>query len=101
MSIRRYYVYLLSNTNNTVLYIGVTNDLVRRTFEHRTKKCKGFTQKYNVDKLIYYESFDLIESAIKREKQLKGWSREKKIQLVDSKNPKWLDLHQNNKIQDF
>ena len=72
-----YYVYILTNTHNNVLYTGVTNDLERRCYEHKQKKIKGFTQKYNVDKLIYFERFDSIDSAIAREKQIKGFSRQK------------------------
>ncbi|TAL73664.1 MAG: GIY-YIG nuclease family protein, partial [Bacteroidetes bacterium] len=75
MKIYLYYVYILTNVNRTVLYIGVTNDLIRRCFEHKQKKIKGFTQKYNVNKLVYFEQFDLVESAITREKQIKGYSR--------------------------
>lgn len=73
-----YYVYILTNAHNTVLYTGVTNDLERRCSEHKKRIIKGFTQKYNVDKLIYFEIFDMIENAIAREKQIKGYSRTKK-----------------------
>ena len=75
MKIHLYYVYILSNAHNTVLYTGVTNDLQRRCLEHKQKIIKGFTQKYNVDKLVYFEQFDFAESAIEREKQIKGYSR--------------------------
>ena len=75
-----YFVYILTNSNNTVLYTGVTNDLERRCLEHKNKKIKGFTNKYNVDKLIYFEQFDCIYEAIAREKQIKGYSRFKKKQ---------------------
>ena len=78
MKIHIYYIYILTNNNNTVLYTGVTNDLVRRIHEHKNKLIKGFTEKYNVDKLVYYEVFDYIELAIRREKQIKGYSRVKK-----------------------
>ena len=74
MKLNLYYVYILTNTYNKVLYTGVTNDLVRRCYEHKSKIVKGFTQKYNVDKLVYFEIFDSIELAIKREKQIKGYS---------------------------
>jgi len=84
-----YYVYILTNAHNTVLYTGVTNDLERRCSEHKKKIIKGFTQKYNVDKLIYFEIFDMIEDAIAREKQIKGYSRTKKIALVDQFNIEW------------
>ncbi len=88
-----YYVYILTNPNNSVLYVGVTNNLVRRCFEHKQHKIKGFTQKYNVDKLIYFEQFDFIDSAIAREKQIKRYSRVKKIILIESSNPEWNDLN--------
>ena len=78
MKIHLYYVYILTNSSNNVLYVGVTNDLERRCYEHKRKMIKGFTQKYNVDKLIYFEEFDSIELAIFREKQIKGYSRSKK-----------------------
>ncbi len=80
MKLHQYYVYILTNVNNTVLYTGVTNDLVRRVFEHRKKVIQGFTSKYNVSKLVYpvnFELFDFIDLAIKREKQIKGYSRKK------------------------
>jgi putative endonuclease len=78
MSIHLYYVYILTNTYHKVLYTGVTNDLERRCFEHKQKKMKGFTQKYNVDKLINFEEFNYIDLAIASEKQIKGYSRAKK-----------------------
>ena len=87
-----YYVYILTNAHNTVLYTGVTNDLERRCSEHKKKIIKGFTQKYNVDKLIYFEIFDMIEDAIAWEKQIKGYSRTKKIALVDQFNIEWKGL---------
>jgi putative endonuclease len=95
MKIHLYYVYILTNTNNTVLYTGVTNNLIRRCLEHREGKIKGFTQKYNIHKLIYFEKFDSIELAIAREKQIKGYSRLKKISLIDSLNKDWIDLSVN------
>jgi putative endonuclease len=98
MKIRLYYVYLLTNTNNTVHYIGVTNDLERRCYEHKQKKIKGFAQKYNVDKLVYCEKFDFINLAIAREKQIKGYYRTKKNVLIDKFNPEWQDLYINGKI---
>ncbi len=98
MKIHLYYIYILTNKNNTVLYTGVTNDLVRRCHEHRNKLIKGFTEKYNVYKLIYYEVFDDVEFAIKREKQIKGYSREKKEQLINTLNPDWNDLYNNGQI---
>ena len=99
MKIHQYYVYILSNNNNTVLYTGVTNDLVRRCFEHKEKRIKGFTQKYNVSKLIYFEMFDFIDNAIAREKQIKGYSRSKKEALIDAFNINWEDLYYNGKIR--
>ena len=93
MQIHLYYVYILTNTHHTVLYTGVTNDLERRCFEHRHKIIKGFTQKYNVDKLIYFEQFDSIDLAIDREKQIKGYSRAKKKALVDQFNKEWKELY--------
>ena len=78
MKIHLYYVYILTNVNHNVLYTGITNDIVRRCFEHKLKKIKGFTQKYNVYKLIYFEKFDYVDLAIIREKQIKGYSRANK-----------------------
>lgn len=87
-----YFVYILTSTKNTVLYIGVTNDLIRRLTEHQEGINKGFTQKYNLHKLVYYEQFPEIHKAIKREKQLKKWKRIWKDELINSFNPEWLDL---------
>jgi putative endonuclease len=92
MGIHLYYVYILTNEYNNVLYTGVTNDLERRCFEHKHKKIKGFTQKYNVYKLIYFETFDLIDLAIAREKQIKGYSRSKKLALINQFNKEWKEL---------
>lgn len=88
------YIYFLTNNHNTVLYVGVTCELIRRIYEHKNKLVKGFTQKYNVDRLVYYEAYDSIIVAIAREKQIKGWSRQKKNDLVNVFNPKWEDLYQ-------
>ena len=88
----RYYVYLLTNWNNKVMYVGVTNDLERRLYEHKNKLIKGFTQKYNVNKLIYYEETYDVNEAITREKKIKKWRREKKNNLVNGMNPTWKDL---------
>ena len=99
MKLNQYYIYILTNKNNTVLYIGVTNDLTRRVSEHRQKLVKGFTSKYNVDKLIYFEKFNFIVAAIAREKQLKGYSRAKKNGLINKFNPEWLELYNNGKIE--
>jgi putative endonuclease len=88
----RYFVYVLTNRHHTALYVGVTNDLVRRVHEHRTKIASGFTTRYNVDKLVYFEETSDVVAAIAREKQIKGGSREKKIALVNAMNPDWRDL---------
>ena len=93
-----YYVYILTNAYNKVLYTGVTNDLERRCFEHKQKKIKGFTKKYNIDKLIYFEEFESIDLAISREKQIKGYSRAKKLHLIDQYNKDWEDLNFKGKI---
>lgn len=89
------YVYLLTNKANTVIYIGVTSNLLKRIWEHKKRLVEGFTKKYNVDKLVYYEIFDLVVDAIKREKQIKGWVRKKKVSLIESSNPNWNDLYNN------
>jgi len=89
---KQYYVYILTNKSNNVLYIGVTNDLIRRIFEHKSKVVEGFTKKYNLRKLVYYETTNNIESAINREKQLKNWHRDWKMNLIDHFNPDWKDL---------
>jgi putative endonuclease len=94
-----FYVYILTNAHNTVLYTGVTNDLERRCSEHKKKLIKGFTQKYNVDKLVYFEIFDIIEYAIAREKQIKGYSRTKKNALIDRFNNEWKELHYSGEIR--
>ncbi len=90
---KQYYVYIMTNNWNKVLYTGVTNDLKRRVFEHKNKLIKGFTEKYQVNKLIYYEVAPSIESAILREQQIKGGSRNDKIQLVNTMNKEWRDLY--------
>jgi putative endonuclease len=87
-----YFVYILSDNRNTVLYTGVTSDLIRRASEHRAKLNGGFTARYNVDKLVWYEQTTDIRAAIAREKQIKGGSRARKIALVDGMNPEWRDL---------
>ena len=90
---RQYYVYILTNQKRT-LYAGVTNDLVRRVYEHKQKLVDGFTKKYNLSWLVYYETTQDVESAIAREKQIKGWLRHKKVALIESTNPRWVDLSQ-------
>jgi putative endonuclease len=87
-----YFVYILTNSRHTVLYTGVTNDLIRRVSQHRLKSAGGFTARYNVDKLVFYEQTTDIRAAIAREKQIKGGSRERKIALVNGMNPDWRDL---------
>lgn len=89
---RTYFVYILTNWDNSVLYIGVTNDLTRRIYEHQNKLIDGFSKKYNLTKLIYFETTENIEAAILREKQLKNWRREKKEFLIKAMNPEWRDL---------
>jgi putative endonuclease len=88
---RDYFVYIMSNVSRT-LYIGTTNDVDRRVYEHRAKLVPGFTQRYNITLLVYFESFSDARSAIAREKELKGWVRWKKLALIESKNPEWKDL---------
>jgi putative endonuclease len=90
---KNYYIYILTNKNNKVLYVGVKNNLTRRIWEHKSKLVEGFTKKYNVDKLVYFESFDSPSDAIKREKQLKAGSRKKKVELINKLNPEWKDLY--------
>jgi putative endonuclease len=92
MEVRRYYVYILTNKARTVLYAGVTNSLSRRIWQHKNKILPGFASRYNLDCLIYFEEFRDINDAIGREKQIKGWSRAKKIALIGQENPQWNDL---------
>ena len=87
-----YYVYILASENNRTLYIGVTNDIVRRISEHKSETIDGFTKTYHVHKLVYFESCNDAYAAISREKQLKGWRREKKVALIVKDNPFWKDL---------
>jgi putative endonuclease len=89
---RQYCIYILTNRHHTVLYTGVTSDLVRRIYEHKSKLVKGFTKRYNVDKLVYFEVREQADSAIAREKQIKAGSRAKKILLIERMNPEWHDL---------
>ena len=88
-----YYVYILASKRNGTLYIGVTNDLVRRVWEHKNDFVKGFTQKYRVHNLVHYEQTENIEAAIQREKRLKFWNRKWKIRLIEEGNPEWRDLY--------
>ena len=87
-----YFVYILSNWNDSVLYIGVTGNLPRRLYEHRNHLVDGFSSKYNTEKLVYFEETSDVNSAIAREKQLKGWTRKKKNELIIRVNPEWKDL---------
>ncbi len=99
MKIHLYYVYILTNKYHSVLYTGITNDLERRCFEHKQKKIKGFTQKYNIDNLVYYEIFEYVDLAIAREKQIKGYSQVKKTKLIDEFNIEWEDLFIDGRIK--
>ncbi len=89
----QYYIYILTNWNDKVMYIGVTNNLKRRVYEHKNEVIDGFTKKYHVHKLVYYETTTDVKAALEREKQLKGWRREKKNSLVTDMNPNWKDLY--------
>jgi putative endonuclease len=89
---KQYYIYIMTNETNTVTYTGVTNDLLRRVNEHKNKLIKGFTAKYNINKLVYYEADESIESCILREKQIKSCSRKAKVALINMMNPEWHDL---------
>ena len=92
-NIYQFWVYFMTNSDNTVLYIGMTNDLYRRVLEHKTKVTRGsFAYKYNCNKLVYYEEYQQVEDAIAREKQLKKWNREWKNNLIVAENPEWRDL---------
>ena len=93
MNSNQYYVYILFNKRNDTLYVGVTNNLVKRIWEHKNKVIEGFTKKYNVDKLVYYEVFGDINLAIAREKQLKAGSRKTKLELIELNNSDWQDLY--------
>jgi putative endonuclease len=87
------FVYIMTNKNNAVPYTGVTSDLIQRIYEHKEKLIRGFTQRYNVNRLVFFEAYDDPRAAIAREKQLKGGSRLKKIELISKMNPKWEDLY--------
>lgn len=89
-----YYVYILTNANKNLIYIGVTNNLIRRVYEHKHHLDKGsYTARYNIDQLVYFEETSDVEAAISREKQLKGWNRARKNRLGESKNPEWKDIY--------
>ncbi len=87
-----YYTYILTTKNNQMLYIGITSDLQKRLYEHKNKMLDGFGKKYNINKLVHYEEFENVEDAIAREKQLKGWTRIKKNNLITADNPEWEEL---------
>ena len=91
MNEKQHYVYIMTNKTKT-LYTGVTNDLMRRIWEHKNKLAPGFTSKYNITKLVFFESFKDVREAISAEKRIKGWLRKKKIALIESSNPNWDDL---------
>jgi putative endonuclease len=89
-----FYIYILSSLHNRVLYIGVTTDLIKRVWEHKNKTIKGFTEKYNIDQLVYFEIYDNAEHALRRERTMKEWKRDWKIKLIETKNPEWDDLYE-------
>lgn len=91
---KQYYVYIVSNWDNRIVYTGITNNLQRRIFEHKEKQIDGFTKKYNTSKLVYFEIADNPTAAITREKQIKSWRREKKNVLIAKMNPEWKDLYE-------
>ena len=90
-----YFVYILASKRNGTLYIGVTNNLIKRIYEHKQKQIEGFTKKYKINKLIYFEEYNSPEEAIAREKRLKKWNRSWKLKLIEEKNPQWNDLYIN------
>lgn len=92
MNVKNYYVYILASKRNGTLYIGVTNDLPRRVYEHKTKKVEGFTKRYTIGTLVYYEQTSDVRSALAREKQLKNWHRKWKLDLIEKDNPQWKEL---------
>ena len=92
---KTYYVYILASKRNGTLYIGITNNLMNRVYEHKHVMVKGFTKKYHVDKLLYYEETNDVNSAISREKKMKRWKRNWKISLIERTNPEWKDLYNN------
>ena len=91
---KSYYVYILASKRNGTLYIGVTNDLVHRVYDHKSRTIQGFTEKYGVHNLVYYESYTDVRDALTREKRLKKWKRQWKINLIETKNPDWRDLYE-------
>jgi putative endonuclease len=91
---KKYYIYIMTNKNNAVLYTGVTNNLIKRVYEHREKLVEGFTKRYNINKLVYYEEFSEILCAIQIEKQIKAGSRQKKLELINKMNLEWKYIYQ-------
>jgi len=89
---KTYFTYIVTNKKHGIPYTGMTNDLKYRTWQHKNKLIKGFTRRYNLDKLVWFQQFQYVQDAIAREKEIKGWSRKKKIALIESKNPEWKDL---------
>jgi len=89
---KRYFVYIVTNKKNGVLYTGITNNIARRVYEHKERLISGFTSKYNLTKLVFFEETHDVNAAIAREKQIKGWLRKKKIELIESQNPDWRDI---------
>ena len=90
---KRYFVYLLSNKKNGTLYIGITNDLVRRVYEHKSKHVEGFSKKYNLSRLVWFDETSDVNAAIEKEKQMKKWKRAWKVGLIEEANPSWRDLY--------
>ncbi|MCC8418158.1 MAG: GIY-YIG nuclease family protein [Rickettsia endosymbiont of Glossina mortisans submortisans] len=91
---KQYWVYILASGRNGTLYIGVTSNIIKRTYEHKNKIIKGFSSKYNIDKLVYFEQYDGVIAAINREKLLKEYKRQWKLNLIESQNPEWHDLYE-------
>jgi putative endonuclease len=91
---KNYYVYMLSSKRNGTLYIGVTSNLVKRVYEHKNEVVEGFTKKYNIHELVWFEMHQTVESAINREKQIKKWNRAWKLKLIEKENPQWIDLYE-------
>ena len=93
-NVHQYYIYILTNHKNGTLYIGMSNDLERRVFEHKNKLIEGFTKKYGLNRLVYFEIYQYVNDAILREKRMKKWKRQWKIELIEEENPEWDDLAQ-------
>lgn len=95
---KSYYIYIITNRYNDVLYTGITNNLERRIYEHKHKLIDGFSKKYNLNKLVYFEEFHDVNDALSSEKRIKGWLRKKKIDLIESQNPRWNDLSRDSSL---